>query len=376
MNGMILTAHGVTGVLADIEQRWAGLRNRSASNDMDALSYLFYGAVVLVIGAMVALLVTRRREMQRRLWQSFETDAQHVGLSHAEQELLTLMARLAGLRRPEGIFSIEQAFERGAARLKESPRVKDMPAEKQEHVAAMVLTISQKLGFTPLPKVAPSTVSTFQIQPGSPLTLTVHDTDREYEVTVSASTEAEMIVTLPVGADVAAKEMVMMHYSSLGTVWEYETEVLAVNGREVHLQQTSHIRFINRRRFPRVETMHEAMVATFKFFQDGHDMQEPHFVNAILSEIAGPGLLLEAPLTVELNDKVLVMVLFDIDRVVQGLGKVRRVTPIDSQRNTIAVELMDLKPEEVSELARQTNAAAQQVARKHQYQEQLATSHV
>lgn len=373
---MIATAYNlVTMPLAlSVDERWEAMRSWGVFNGRDVLGPLFYGAVLLVIVTMVALLIMRRREQQRRHWQAFEADAQHAGLSRAEQELLMVMSNLASLRRPEIIFSIEQAFGRGASRLQDSPRVRAMPPEKREHVAAMVTTISQKLGFMPLPKAAPASISTSQIEIGSVVSITPDGQDQEFEITVAASDEAEMIAIAAADLDLAAGARVKANYSNLGTVWEFETEVKAVEGRSIRLAQTHHIRFINRRRFPRVETMQEAMAARFEFFQDGHDMQEPQFVNAILTEIAGPGLLLEAPLSAALNEKMLVVVMFDIDRVIQGLGKVRRVTPIDSERNAIALELMDLKPEEIAELARQTNAAAQKKARTNPQQEALAAT--
>ncbi len=373
---MIATAYNLIAMplALSADERWGALQRIGEFNGRDVVGWLFYGAAGLVIVAMVTLLVMRRREQKRRQWQSFEADAQHAGLSHAEQELLMVMSNLASLRRPEVIFSIEQAFDRGASRLKESPRVLAMPLEKREHVAAMVTTISQKLGYTPLPKAAPASVNTNQIEPGSLLSITPEGSDREYDLTVAENGETEMLAEAATELDIVAGSRVTVHYSNLGTVWEFETEAVAVEGRLIRLRQTNHIRFINRRRFPRIETMREALAARFEFFQDGHDMQEPQFVNAILVEIAGPGLLLEVPLTATLNDKMLVVVMFDIDRVIQGLGKVRRVTPIDSQRNQIALELMDLKPDEIAELARQTNAAAQKKARTNQQQEALAAS--
>ena len=76
-----------------------------------------------------------------------------------------------------------------------------------------------------------------------------------------------------------------------------------------------------------------------------------------LREIAGPGLLIEAPLEVKIGERVLVVVQAADDKVVQDIGEVRHIRPAE-KGYAIAVELTGVTEANVDELVRLTNVAA------------------
>ena len=100
----------------------------------------------------------------------------------------------------------------------------------------------------------------------------------------------------------------------------------------------------------------EAYIARFGFAA-GEKAGLPQFVQGKLCEIAGPGLLIEAPLQVKIGERVLVVVQAADDKAVQDIGEVRHIRPAE-KGYAIAVELIGVKEAYVDELVRLTNAAA------------------
>ena len=99
-------------------------------------------------------------------------------------------------------------------------------------------------------------------------------------------------------------------------------------------------------------------MALFAFSQADVSQETPEFVAATLLEIAGPGLLLRAPIQTKTGDRVLVAVRLGTRRVVQGLAKVRRASHDRTGKSLLAVELVGLDSDEVAELVRETNLAS------------------
>jgi len=101
--------------------------------------------------------------------------------------------------------------------------------------------------------------------------------------------------------------------------------------------------------------------------------QPPEFIPAVVTELAGPGLRIEAPLDVKVGDRVLVLFKLgeeenqDADlqntgkasapRIIEDMGEVRHTKAIQNGLS-IAVELIGLSDLNVNELIRITNAAS------------------
>jgi len=86
----------------------------------------------------------------------------------------------------------------------------------------------------------------------------------------------------------------------------------------------------------------------------------PQFVAGTLTEIGGPGLRLDVPLSVEAGDRVLVVLKMDEGKTIQGTAVVRRVLDSHDAAHVVAVEMVGLSEAEIGELQRETNAAARQ----------------
>jgi hypothetical protein len=157
------------------------------------------------------------------------------------------------------------------------------------------------------------------------------------------------------------------------------------------LNHSDNIRFVNRRRFLRVPVNKPTFIARFPFARilqplvdsgkgtqrksadiSGNTWGPPEFVPASVTELAGPGLRIEAPLEVKVGDRVLVVLkLSDEDqkpgskstdktepeKVIEDIGEVRH-TKSTKNGFSIAVELTGLSDPNINELIRATNAAS------------------
>jgi len=196
-------------------------------------------------------------------------------------------------------------------------------------------------------------------------------------------------------------ELCCARYNFGASVWEFDAPVVSCHGGILVLSHTDDVRFINRRRFLRVPVKQPAFIARFPFARtlpQGDDeisrqsqahvsagaWGPPEFVRAEVTEMAGPGLRVEAPLEVKVGERVVVILKIgeqpgknsqadhggvsprpgavqrrDIrtSKVVEDIGEVRHA---EATRNgfSIAVELMGLSDSNVNELIRATNAAS------------------
>ena len=100
----------------------------------------------------------------------------------------------------------------------------------------------------------------------------------------------------------------------------------------------------------------------------------PEFVPAVVTELAGPGLCIEAPLELKVDNRVLVVLELDegesqnsppegednksvTSKIVEDMGVVRHIKTVKNGFS-IAVELIGLSDLDVNELIRATNAAS------------------
>ncbi|HUS47765.1 MAG TPA: hypothetical protein VNA25_19245 [Phycisphaerae bacterium] len=323
------------------------------------LTVIIVGLVVFVSAGMIL----RRRRVHRQTRQSLEDRFRQAGLSGPERKLLVRLAKQAGLESPEAIFTIEQTFEAGANDLLTSQAFLAMSTGNQGQVSAVMNSLRQKLGFGASPNLPTGQgVSTRSIPQGAELTLTDLRSGESFDVIVETVEPEALIVRILTQVGAAISQRLQGRYSNLGCAWEFDTEATPRGEDRIALGHTDRIRLINRRRFARVPIRGDALLAELDFFQEGAEPRPLELAQSTVVAIAGPGLLLETTLRATLRSKVLVIAQLSEGMVIRGVAKVRRVEAIDDEKYSVAVELMDLLPEEISELTRQTNLAAQRRA--------------
>jgi hypothetical protein len=361
-------------------------------------------AVAMLILVALLLIVSFKRTSPKSQVTSelFDEYADKSGLSERERQILQAVAGYAGLKESEAIFTSSSAFDRGSARMVEESQAW-RGSEGSRLLNIELSYLREKLG---LKKKRPSSIgsmsdpkrlSSRQIPIGRKVHITrrINRASDDIEATVVENNDIELTLELAMPAKITFGETWRVHYYFGASVWEFDTSVVSYDGDALVLNHSDNIRFINRRRFLRVPVRKPAFIAHFPFARSvvgngdgskgaagvernatqisGDAWGQPDFVRAVITELAGPGLRVEAPLQVDVGDRVLVAFSLDgeedagtgsqatgkkpTSKVVQDIGEVRHVTAIENGFS-VAVELVGLSDADVDELVRATNAAS------------------
>ena len=422
----MITAPVITDSLAAIipaltpAQRWDAARSWFGTSIITDRWFIIISLATLLILIVLFLVVSLQRTIQERkaAERLFVEYADRRGLSEHERQILLDIAGKAELKRSEAIFTMGNAFDRGAAKIIEE----NLAQQKAEEAAARdnlrilhqqigLSSLREKLGFQkrrPASIGSPTKskkVTSRQIPVGKKLHMTRRKTPGagSIESTVIKNDDTELMVKLGMPVVSSLGELWRVRYYFGASVWEFDASVLSYSGDILVLNHSDDIRFINRRRFLRVPVKKPAFIAHFPFaktFDGSSDISEedseakqdsadasvgtwgpPEFVPAVVTELAGPGLRIEAPLEVKVGDRVLVVLRLDeekdqdsdlqktgkaptsavrrpqAEKIVEDIGEVRHTRAIQNGLS-IAVELTGLSDSDVNELIRATNAAS------------------
>ena len=398
---LIRTAMNMILGALTVQERWDAAR--SFKTDVMTERWFIMTGVAAIIVLTAALLVVsyNRMERERRLTgQLFAEYAHRRGLSQREQELMLEIAANAGLSKSASIFTLTTAFDRGAAKI-----VEETLAQKGLRKSAQLRTelsfLREKLGFQKqrLASIGASTKSTKLSSRQIPTGKTVlirrlkSSNPTTIEASVTNNSDLEFVVKMPAITPSRSGEQWRVRYCFGASVWEFDTTVISSRGDCMLMNHSDSVRFINRRRFLRVGVDNRAFVACFPFTQTatvtapGFELDPtavsseqvssmvscspPEFVPAVIKELGGPGLLVEAALKVKVGDRILVV--FELtepiaddlpiegmktSQIVEDIGIVRHCVDLGGDLSSLAIELTGLSDSNVNELIRITNAAS------------------
>lgn len=364
--------------------------------------FILTGVAVIIVLTALLLMISLRRTTQKHNVSGhlFVDYAEKRGLSGRERQILLEIANKTGLKRSQAIFSMAGAFDHGAGKMIEES-LAHQGAEESKWLRTELSFLREKLGFQKKSSVSigsPTKLkrpSSRQIPAGKQL----HISRRKspdlggIESTVIKNDNMELTVKLTTPVESKLGEFWRARYYFGVSVWEFDTSVVRCNGDILVLNHSDDMRFISRRRFLRVRVNKPAFIARFPFSRTlppnsvssnkGRAVKQgsvnasdsnwgpPEFIPATVTELGGPGLLIDAPLEVKAGDRILVIVNLSetIDarysipdtrresRIVEDIGEVRHTKAIQDGFS-IAVELTGLSDSNVSELIRATNAAS------------------
>jgi hypothetical protein len=325
--------NAVVLALTPIERWHAARRFNSVPTDQRLFVFMCVIAIITLTALLIGTSYSRRIKERKVTDSIFDSYAQRMGLSRREREILMDIAHKTKLRRIESIFTMVTAFDRGAAELtKEIHTRRGTKASKI--LSAQLSALREKLGFEkkrPIPAgsaAGPNKASTKQIPKGKQLHMTRRKTTEQGDIEsiVIENNDVEFTVKLQASLESKPGELWSVRYYFGASVWEFETSSISCYGNILVLNHSDNIRFVNRRRFLRVPVNKPTFIARFPFARilqplvdsgkgtkresadiSGHKWGPPEFVPASVTELAGPGLRIEAPLEVKVGDRVLVI---------------------------------------------------------------------
>jgi len=386
-------------------ERWHGARRfDSSSTDYNWFILLSVIAVIILTVLLIAANYNNKNKERKATNKIFINYATRTGLSRRERQILLDIAKITKLKRIESIFTMVTAFDRGAAELTKNVLAL-RGARTSKNLSAQLSVLREKLGFeknSSISAVNSNKPSSKHIPTGKQLHMTRRKTGDEanIESTVIENNDVELTVKLKVSLESKPGELWSVHYYFGASVWEFETSSISCYGNILVLNHSDNIRFINRRRFLRVPVKKPTFIARFPFARmlqpkndsgrgtskdsadiSGNTWGPPEFVPASVTELAGPGLRIEAPLEVKVGDRVLVILKLSEEednkpgsnrtgrtapeKIVEDIGEVRHTKRIKNGFS-IAVELIGLSDPNISELVRVTNSASLKTSAKNQ----------
>lgn len=369
------------------EQRWGAAAGKLGSSSATEQRFIIIGIVVLAALAVLFVIISFKRNRQQRITAgiTFAEQARKKGLSEREQQLLIDMARKAGLKREDSIFTIAEAFDRGSTKMVDEKIADRLSQEERKRLKFELSFLREKLGLKKQQSLSTTSaakqggLSSTQIPIGKKVHITrrkVRGDVDDIESTVVENTDTELAIKLTRHVKITFGEFWRVRYYFGSSVWEFDSSVVSYDGSILVLNHSNDVRFINRRRFLRVPVRRSAFIAHFPFVSsiDAQIFGPPKFIPAVVTELAGPGLRIESKLEVETGQRILVV--FDIDRdqshqsnpdeqfyeaatskIVGDIAKVRH-TKVIKDGLSIAVELTGLSDFDIDELIRATNAAS------------------
>ena len=390
-------------------QRWQAARGFT-TGFMGQRWFIATCVAALIVLSVLFVLVTlykakKERETANRLFFEY---ADERGLNPRERHILMYIATRAKLKQKESIFTMADAFDRGATKIiRAALTLKGK--DKRRWLNAELSILREKLGFQKRSSssadllVTNNTTSSRQIPIDRKLYLTSLETGDFNNIAsvVVENNDIEFIVEPSERLEIKRDVPLCARYYFGASVWEFDTTVIDCEGEILILKHSDNVRFINRRRFLRVPTNEPAYIAAFPFAKTLPDSEEseanvgstdpfdkhwgpPEFVPAEVTELAGPGLRVKTPLEVKVGDRVVVILklgdnkdyrltkpaentalhssFFDNvknrpSRIVEDIGIVRHTEEAENGFS-VAVELTGLSETNLSEMVRATNAVS------------------
>jgi len=378
-------AEGLTAILLALTpvERWQAVKRFDTNFTIERWFTPITVAVLIILIALFLWVSYKRRVEERKIAEQLFIDyAGKRGLSARERQILLEVVSNSKLKRRDAIFTLKDAFDRGATRLIDQSLAANQTAEENEQLRADLSFLREKLGFPPasltgLP-AKPKRLSSRHIPVGRELYITPCRSRRSasIESTVIKNDDMELTLKLTIPMEIEPGEYWRARFYLSGSVWEFDSSIVRCEGDVMVLNHSDNVRFINLRRFLRVPVNKPAFVAPFPFTRlantSGDSWSPPEFVPAVVTELAGLSLRLDVPLEVKVGERVLVMFKLDeqknqdssspkagkktTSKIIQDIGEVRHTQAIKNGFS-IAAELIGLSDSDINELVCATNAA-------------------
>jgi hypothetical protein len=260
---------------------------------------------------------------------------------------------------------MSDAFDKGSAKLMQERFSRGDNIVVRKRLNVMINTIKGKLGFTSgkrtygVRRGLGHGLSSRTIPVGNRVSL-VRSIDKgasRIKGEVIQNDEIEIVIKTRENISSVPGDVWDVRYRFGSSTWAFCSLTMNSTENILELSHTDNIRFVNRRKFPRATVRKTAMIAAFETIRKGFKGKDMNldFYEATVTEISGPGLLINSDIEVSQGDRVLIM--FELKRgcIVQDIGEIRGVRDTGVSRS-IGVELVGLDDSSINELISYTNS--------------------
>jgi len=351
---------GLRLLALDPTQRFAAARQMGDSGaGWGALGQPTVWGPLLVAPLLAVLLVWawRRFNGRRAVRTAFGQTADRLDLTSSERAVLMRVADMAEPTAPNSLRTLAMAFDEGSQRLLASRTVSRLDAKGRGRVEAVVTALRAKLG-----RAASTGVAAVGLVAKNRVRLVVPGAGREGAATILGAAGREITLHLDFELPLGPGDSCFLRWIHAQQHWGLKASVTRAEKTTVVVWLVDKPERSHLRRFVRIPARRRARVARFTFGHDGPVSEMPAFVEAVVTEIGGPGLRLETALPTTVGERVLVMVERGDGRSLRGSGLVRRYTPRGGRPAEVAVELTGLTEQEVAVLVRETHDEARDAA--------------
>jgi hypothetical protein len=354
-------------------QRYQSMR-RLQTNPMqnDTASKWFVVAGIAVIGVLLIVLfiVRRMRKQQEKLALEvqFRESCERRRLTSQEREILVSICRHAQVKRKNMIFTDNAAFEAGFSRLIQESFSAGHSLKQRKQLNIMVQCIKAKLRFQKsVPTndgavLASRKMGSRQIPEGRTVRVEVVSESSVFcfEAKVVRNDSFELVLQPETAIEATPGLTAQVQYRVGAMIWIFESTIIACGPEGLELNHNEDVKFFNRRRFPRVAVRKNAKVALYEMnYALTGEFKAPVFEDAIVTELSGPGLLIQTNLDLKILSRVLVLFEPEPGRVIQDVAEVRGLREAEAGwLAAAAVEMIGLNENAVNDLVRITHLIA------------------
>lgn len=316
-------------------------------------------AIVAGVGLIMAYRYwTARRAMLRR----FAHQAARLALTRNQRAVLDRLAAASGVKDFTVALADPEVFDRGARRLMADEALAGLTDPQRHQVAVAIEVVRGKLE---LGQGRPDGLLEAGTGPrlirGDTVTVVRRGHAAPLEATAASLKGRDLTLELEGDVTLNLGESCLVRFVRQHVRWELDVSVtVAMTGLAI-VRTIDEPRCVNLRRFTRVPTNRSVFLALFPF-SAGSREDLPDFVPGTVTEIAGPGLRVDAPLAAAVGERLLVVLKAGQDKTIQGVGRVRRLVGGEDGLPVLAIEMIGLSEAELGELVRETNTAARGAA--------------
>ncbi len=369
----------VFGLLGAINsEKYASVRRMTRANAENQIWFLVMMVSVALLLSLLLLLFRKHNAevVKQRSDKRFHLYADNKGLVTEECSILSKITERAEVGQKETVFHAMAAFNRGAAKLMKDRFSAGLDLEGRKRLNRRISDIRGKLGFKKktysygVRSRKSKGLSSRQIPVGKKLSMVLSSNKGQsrVDVVVISNDDVEFVVRAEFPQLCRIGDMWNIHYHFGASIWEFDALMIDNNGDRISLNHSDNIRFINRRRFLRVDVDRPALISSFPVFTEVvEDFLLPKFNPARITEMSGPGIRLETAFEVSDGERVLVLFRAADGRMVGDIGIVRGYR--GGETGSIGIELVGMGDKGVDELVRMTNNEAIKYAMEEREQE-------